>query len=106
MCTFLKGFRFHQSHFLKKFANENAKFLTIPDELKNEIWIWTKAISENANRFPIPRNYDFPGLFSLVFVSDAAGIQNEMFNDKDDVGCASLGLSRSGDFNFVAMQKW
>jgi hypothetical protein len=106
MCTFLKGFRFHQSHFLKKFANENAKFLTIPNELKNEIWIWAKAISENTNRFPIPKNCDFPGLFALIFVSDAAGMQNETFNDRDDVGCASLGLSNTGEFNFVAVQKW
>jgi hypothetical protein len=102
MCTFLKGFRFHQSHFLNKFANENTKFLAIPDELKNEIWIWTKAISENTNRFPIPKNWDFSGLFALVLVSDAAGIQNK----KDDVGCASLGLSKAGDFNFIAIQKW
>jgi hypothetical protein len=33
-------------------------------------------------------------------------MQNEKFNDKDDVGCASLGLSQNGDFNFIAKQKW
>jgi hypothetical protein len=104
MFTFLKGFRFQQTAFLQKFANEQVNFLEIPQELKNEIWIWAKAIITNECGFPIPAQLDNPGLFALTFVSDAAGTQNKNFNN--DCGCASIGFSNKTKVDFISTVTW
>jgi hypothetical protein len=104
MCSFLKGFRLQQAKFLKKFATDNVNFLEIPTELKNEIWIWTKAILSNVQPFPIPHELKNPGLYALTFVSDAAGVQN--FDVSTNCGCASIGYNRNGEVSFIAKIDW
>jgi hypothetical protein len=100
MCSFLKGFRLQQAKFLKKFANDNVNFLEIPVELKNEIWIWTKAIISNVQPFPIPHKLKNAGLYALTFVSDAAGMQNH--DVSSNCGCASIDYDRNGKGSFIA----
>jgi hypothetical protein len=104
MCSFLKRFRLLQAKFLKKFATNNVNFLEILIELKNEIWIWTKAILSNVQPFPIPHELKHPGWYALSFVSDAAGVQN--FDVSTNCGCASIGYKRIGKISFIAKIDW
>jgi hypothetical protein len=104
MCTFLKGFRFQQASFLKKFADENVTYLDIPMELKNEIWIWAKAILKNSDSYPIPHELVNPGIYAKTFVSDAAG--GFYFKKQIDHGCASVQLNREGDVCSVSKVLW
>jgi hypothetical protein len=102
MFVFLKGFRYHQAAFLRKFAETKCQFLLIPDELKKEIWIWTKVLL-TSNCYPIANLTANPSLYVKKFVSDAAGLQK---NFSDVVGAASLSFNNKMKCTFAAQIFW
>jgi hypothetical protein len=73
MCTFLKGYRFHQTLFLQNCAHTTTVHIPIPEALKRELQTWGKCLVDNAQGFPVPIQAEFPPLYPRTFVSDAAG---------------------------------
>ena len=49
---FLQGFKFHQNNFLMSFAEKTSTILPIPQELKDELTVWTKCLLDLGEGLP------------------------------------------------------
>ena len=91
---FLKGFRFFQNNFFKKFDNNEKICLEIPEEVKIELRIWLKCIIDSKDGFPIPLIIENIPLFFIENFSDAAGAAFDSSNPSnpinDDRGAAAI----------------
>ncbi len=99
MSNFLMGFRFHLVGFLKKFGANEKENCLIPNELKDDLWVWKKVINTARNGIPLGETFGEPPLFPLKFVSDAAGAAFEWHEgvcknvtSPGDRGVASIGF--------------
>jgi hypothetical protein len=80
-CEFMLGFRFHLVELLSKFgANEGRKL--IPRILKDDLWVWKKAVAAARLGLPLHEAHENPPLDVLTFVSDAAGASLEWVDGK------------------------
>ncbi len=53
-CEFMLGFRHHLIQLLGKFGNENsASKRLIPDQLKEDLWVWKKAVATSRLGLPL-----------------------------------------------------
>jgi hypothetical protein len=91
MSDFLLGFRFQLTTFLRKFEPEATGKKLIPQELKEDLWVWKKVIHSSRLGLPLTEKLETPPLFPLNFVSDAAGAAFEWENGK----CKNI--SKPGD---------
>jgi hypothetical protein len=73
LCVFLKGYRYHQTLFLQRWASTSIIRMPIPLSLRVELQVWGKCLLANADGFPIPAQALHPPLSPRTFVSDAAG---------------------------------
>jgi hypothetical protein len=80
MSEFLQGFRFHLSAFLRKFEVETHRSKLIPQQLKDDLWIWKKVIEAAKLGLPLAETLEAPPLFPCTFISDAAGAAFEWEN--------------------------
>ena len=112
MCDLLRSFKFSLLLQLRKFEGcENSRKL-ISKELKDDLWVWKKAISEARTGIPIRNIFDEPPLSPETFMSDAAGAVFEWENgscknvsEKGDWGVASVGHIE-GKVTRVALIRW
>jgi len=112
MCDLLRSFKFSLLLQLRKFEGcENSRKL-ISKELKDDLWVWKKAISEARTGIPIRNIFDEPPLNPETFMSDAAGAAFEWENgscknvsEKGDRGVASVGHIE-GKVTRVALIRW
>ena len=94
LAIFLKGFRFFQNKFLQQFDNNTNISLPIFSELKSELTIWFKCITDSKKGFPIPIITENIPIFFVENFSDAAGAaytaSNKSSPIKDDRGAAAI----------------
>ena len=104
---FLQGFKFHQNNFLKTFAENSSTILPIPQDLKDELTVWTKCLLDLGEGLPIPDLKSTPQLKSLRFISDAAGKSGGPHKDYSVEwrGAASLGYTTE-NYIFFGSIKW
>jgi len=108
----MKGFRFNLLQLLKKFeGNENARKL-IGKEVKDDLWVWKKAIATSHGGFPLGALFGEPPLRVVRFISDAAGAAFEWKEGKSrnitedgDRGVASVG-HEEGKPTSVTILRW
>jgi hypothetical protein len=112
MSDFLMGFRYHLVAFLKKFGGEAQEKKIIPRELKDDLWIWRKAISAARGGLPLGESMENPPLFPFTFVSDAAGAAFEWEGQvcknrsvPNDRGVATVGYEGER-VHTVAIVRW
>jgi len=112
MCDLLRSFKFSLLLQLRKFEGcEKGKKL-VSKELKDDLWVWKKAISEARSGIPIRKIFDDLPLNPLTYMSDAAGAAFEWENgncknisEKGDRGVASVGHI-DGKVTRVALIRW
>jgi hypothetical protein len=75
MCPFLRGFRQPLHMLLVAFKDDNNILLPIPQEVKDDLLIWAKAMSSAAKGLPIPRRPSPHLPTAIYFASDASGAQ-------------------------------
>jgi hypothetical protein len=92
----MKSFKFNILALLNKFKVQEGKKL-IPMDLKRDLWVWKKCISDSKEGTPIKTVIDEPPLFPLTIISDAAGAALERIDGKsvnktipNDRGVASI----------------
>jgi len=112
LAIFLKGFKFQQNQFLQAFSQEKASTLPIPMELKQELTVWAKCLLATHDGLPIPKFVQYPPLFPVTFISDAAGAAirrskgySTNISIPGDRGVASLGYNDS-EYFFLSIYKW
>ncbi len=67
MCTFMKGFCFHQTSFLQHWNTSAMGTLPIPALLKQELYVWAKCLASAKTGFPIPHTMKHPQPLSSDF---------------------------------------
>jgi hypothetical protein len=73
-CEFMLGFRHHLIQLLGKFGNENSNSKRlILDRLKEDLWVWKKAVATSRLGLPLREIFGNPPLGKVCFESDAAG---------------------------------
>ena len=112
MSDFLRSYKFNILWLLRKFDGLETERKLISQELKDDLWVWKKVISEARNGIPIRDIFDEPPLFPKTYVSDAAGAAFEWENgtcknvtEKGDRGVASVG-HMDGKVKSVALLRW
>jgi hypothetical protein len=112
MCDLLRSFKFSLLLQLRKFEGCENRRKLISKELKDDLWVWKKAISEARTGIPIRNIFDEPPLSPETFMSDAAGAAFEWENgscknvsEKGDRGVASVGHIE-GKVTRVALIRW
>ena len=92
----MKSFKFNVLLLLNKFGGQEGVKI-IPEELKRDLWVWKKCISESRNGLPIHGLLEEPPLFPFTIISDAAGAALEWIDGKsvnttlaNDRGVASI----------------
>jgi hypothetical protein len=53
MCKFMKGFRFNLLQLLKKFEGDESARKLIEKEVKEDLWVWKKAIAISDGGLPV-----------------------------------------------------
>jgi hypothetical protein len=73
-CEFMLGFRHHLIQLLGKFGNESSTSKRlILDQLKEDLWVWKKAVATSRLALPLKEIFGNPPLGKVCFASDAAG---------------------------------
>jgi hypothetical protein len=73
MCEFMKGFRYNLLQLLKKFEGDETAKKLIGTEVKEDLWVWKKAIATSHGGMPLGALFGEPPLKVVRFISDAAG---------------------------------
>jgi len=92
----MKSFKFNLLSLLNKFKGQEGVKI-IPEEVKRDLLVWKKCISDSEFGFPIRGFLEEPPLFPIHIISDAAGAALEWVGGKsvnkslkDDRGVASI----------------
>jgi hypothetical protein len=98
--------------FLRKFEPDSVGKKLIPLALKDDLWVWKKAINSSRQGLPLAEFFDAPPLFLIEFVSDAAGAAFEWREGKcvntsvpGDRGVASIRCERDQALS-VSLLRW
>lgn len=109
----MKGFRYHQNKFLRTFATTKTTLQNIPAGVQRELHVWTRCIQEAQGGLPIPQLALNPPLYTISFMSDAAGARTINIKGKqvniskpEDRGAASIGFTKDGYIFFLSVIKW
>jgi hypothetical protein len=107
LCPLTKGFRAHQTEFLKLLQLDEEKFVPIPKNVKTELKFWFNCINAAENYFPIPDLTEDAPVFAVKIFSDAAGaaFSNNTFIS-DDRGAAAIVVEKTNDIKFIAKTTW
>jgi hypothetical protein len=54
VCTFLRGFRHTLQLFLTDFENDECIHRSLPDQAKEDLWVWATTIADAMKGLPIP----------------------------------------------------
>jgi hypothetical protein len=93
---FMKSYKYNVLSLLNKFKGQEGTKI-IPLDMKRDLWVWKKCISDSKEGLPIRNLIDEPPLFPLTIISDAAGAALEWVGGKsinktipNDRGAASV----------------
>ncbi|MFN9978820.1 MAG: hypothetical protein ACK53Y_02840, partial [bacterium] len=97
---------------MQAFSQKKASTLPIPMEVKQELTVWAKCLLATHDGLPIPKFVQYPPLFPVTFISDAAGAAirrskgySTNISIPGDRGVASLGYEDS-EYFFLSIYKW
>ena len=102
MCPFLQAYKRPLNDLLAAFREDYSVLLEVSQDLILDLRVWAAVVAYSNRWLPIPREVTHPPTNAVQFVSDAAGGQAS----EEWTGVASLGISESGGFWFMARGKW
>jgi hypothetical protein len=111
-CEFMKGFRFNLLQMLTKFVGCDESRKLIGQAVKDDLWVWKKAISTALEGIPLGDIFGEPPLTVVRYLSDAAGAafewtdgQCKNITEEGDRGVASIGYGPRGPTS-VSILRW
>lgn len=112
MFEFMKGYRFNILSLMAKFMGQENIQKIINQDVKEDLWVWKKAISGCKDGIPLIEIVGGPPLQTVEFLSDAAGASFEWKNGTcknttvdGDRGVASVG-HKMGKPTSVVVLRW
>jgi len=110
-CDFLRNFKINLLTLLRKFEGDELTKKLINRELKDDLWVWKKVISQAREGIPLRNIFGEPPLFPKKFISDAAGAAFQWNNDgcknvtvEGDRGVASVGYKNEKPTSIVILR--
>ena len=112
MFEFMKGYRFNILSLMAKFGGQENVQKIINQDVKEDLWVWKKAISSCKDGIPLTEIGESPPLRTVNYLSDAAGASFAWENgtcknttEDGDRGVASVGY-KNGKPTSVVVLRW